>query len=392
MIKDSGGANTLCGDSGDDRIYGSTGFDVIQGGSDNDTIVAIGGSHDIIFGQTGSDSVWMDATDTMYDISSTENSQHSIHKVNRFLGVSFSGGITNTPVSKELLGQNLIDPLRNPLHTTTTLKNFKSNPLFASGGPSKDDVFQGSVGDCYYVASVAAIADANPEFIRRMVVDLGDGTYAVRFYRNAVPTFVRVDADLWVENGTPKYAKLGQEGSIWVPIVEKAYCFFRKQLSNYPSIASGDGTVDEHLGVPKLVKETGGSVTAIQVAAWDAAGRPAGAIADEIRSRAISLLNWIKTQLAIGNGVSVGASPSYSNTIPFVTVDDPSTEGNETTWRRGKHVFTVHEVLTNAAGTPTGLVVRNPYGTQGPNHDGYITVTDLARIYFCHGGAGALVV
>ena len=137
-------------------------------------------------------------------------------------------------MSKESQGQNLIDPLRNPAHSSTTLKNFKSNPLFAADGPSMDDIFQGEVGDCYFVAPLSAIAEANPEFIKRMVVELGDGTYAVRFYNNGSPVFVRVDGDLWAQNSIPKYAGLGREGSIWVPIVEKAYCFFRKQVELLP--------------------------------------------------------------------------------------------------------------------------------------------------------------
>ena len=49
----------------------------------------------------------------------------------------------------------------------------------------------------------------------------------------------------------------------------------------------------------------------------------------------------------------------------------------------------VDRVLTDGAGNPTGLVVRNPYGTQGPNGDGYITITDFSRIYFCIGGAAS---
>ena len=64
-------------------------------------------------------------------------------------------------------------------------------------------------------------------------------------------------------------------------------------------------------------------------------------------------------------------------------LDDPNTDANESTWRRGQHVFMVDKVLTDANGNPTGMVVRNPYGTQGPNKDGYLTITDFSRIYFC---------
>src|SRR5262249_13538715 len=98
--------------------------------------------------------------------------------------------------------------------------NFKSNPLFASSGPTKDDIFQGGVGDCYFMSALSAIAKAKPEYIKNMVVDLGDGTYAVRFYRNGQPNYVRVDADLWTVSpgGSPTYAKLGQENCLWVPV------------------------------------------------------------------------------------------------------------------------------------------------------------------------------
>ena len=82
----------------------------------------------------------------------------------------------------------------------------------------------------------------------------------------------------------PKYAGLGHEGSIWVPIVEKAYCFFRKQVSTYSSIASRQrlrGRTPQRL---QPQQDTGGTVTASQVIAWDPAGRPPGAIATEIRT------------------------------------------------------------------------------------------------------------
>ena len=134
-------------------------------------------------------------------------------------------------------------------------------------------------------------------------------------------------------------------------------------------------------------------MTASQVIAWDNAGRPPGAIATEINNRAIGLLNWIKSELAAGNAVYTGSKSSYNNSMPLVAVDNPSTtDVNEKTWRRGKHIFTVDRVLTDSNGTPTGFVVRNPYGKQGPNHDGYLTITDLTRIYFCNEKAAAYVV
>jgi hypothetical protein len=325
----------------------------------------------------------MDTTDVLTDGSYSENQLGYIHSVDEFFAISYSGGITSTPVSKELNGQDLADPLPNFEHDGLTLKNFQTNPLFASSGPSKDDIFQGSVGDCYFMATLSAIADENPGYIRNMVVDLGDGTYAVRFYRNGSPEYVRVDADLWVENGTtPKYADLGQEDSIWVPIVEKAYAFFRKEKGTYPSIASGNGTVYEHLNVTKGVYEIEDGVTAQQVINWFNSGSPSGSLKTKITTGVVDLLNWMDAQIASGKGVITGARSGISN-MTALQLDDPDTEANESTYRRGQHVYHVDEILRDANNNPTGVVLRDPYGS-------YRTITDFTRIYFCIGGAVAI--
>ncbi len=73
------------------------------------------------------------------------------------------------------------------MHTGLSLKNFADHPLFAKDGPSQNDVFQGGDGDCYFLSRLAALAGANPDFIRRTVTDLKDGTYVVR-----LEVFVRV--------------------------------------------------------------------------------------------------------------------------------------------------------------------------------------------------------
>ncbi len=44
------------------------------------------------------------------------------------------------------------------------------------------DVDQGSLGDCYFVASMAAVARANPDAIKELLVDNGDGTFDVTLY------------------------------------------------------------------------------------------------------------------------------------------------------------------------------------------------------------------
>jgi hypothetical protein len=228
---------------------------------------------------------------------------------------------------------------------------------------------------------LAAIADANADFIRQMVVDLGDGTYAVRFFRDGQEVYVRVDADLWTENGALEYANFGADGSLWVAIVEKAYAFFRKLQGTYASIASGNGTLPNHLNLSRTTWTIEDGVTPEEVVAWHAAGSPAGALKDKIQVGVVNLLSWIKDRLAAGKALTTGARSSLGNNLA-IQLDDPATEANESTYRRGQHVYMIDSVLTNAAGEPTGLKLYNPYGYN-------VTVTDFTRLYFCIGRAQA---
>ncbi|OBQ15705.1 MAG: hypothetical protein AN481_19600, partial [Aphanizomenon flos-aquae LD13] len=62
---------------------------------------------------------------------------------------------------------------------------YVSGSLFQNG-LSANDVYQGAVGDCYYVATLASIAQEKPDYIQNMFTDNGDNTFTVRFYRNGV--------------------------------------------------------------------------------------------------------------------------------------------------------------------------------------------------------------
>ena len=87
----------------------------------------------------------------------------------------------------------------------------------------RTDVAQGRLGDCYFVAALAALADRHPEAIRRMIKDNGDGTYTVTFSEGTVV----VDAAVPMDNGRIQYAGKGDETEdsteIWSALVEKAW-------------------------------------------------------------------------------------------------------------------------------------------------------------------------
>ena len=119
----------------------------------------------------------------------------------------------------------------------TTLKETPVLPVNTTD-VEMDDVHQGQCGDCYFMATLAAIAKVNPDYIigeNGMVENLGNEDehrfFRVKFYdkdRNRVN--VDVDNRFWNHGGQPLYAKQGKscdpEGNSydpWVMVVEKAW-------------------------------------------------------------------------------------------------------------------------------------------------------------------------
>jgi len=124
--------------------------------------------------------------------------------------------------------------------------NVSSDPLFAPGGPSANDITQGQVGDCWFVAALAETALRDPSLIEKDIVQLANGTYDVTFHTSATSTLVEnVDGQLPVNSwGGLEYAQLGQDNCTWVPIMEKALTYFRNRSipANYATLNEGSGS------------------------------------------------------------------------------------------------------------------------------------------------------
>jgi hypothetical protein len=107
--------------------------------------------------------------------------------------------------------------------------SYVNGSLFQNG-LSADDVYQGGLGTCYYLATLAAIAQEKPDYIQNMFTDNGDNTFTVRFYNNGVADYVTVDRYLpTYSSGNAVYAGWGggsytsTSNELWVALVEKAY-------------------------------------------------------------------------------------------------------------------------------------------------------------------------
>lgn len=122
-------------------------------------------------------------------------------------------------------------------HFTNKKENFEG-PLAAKGEGdsnafSENDVTQGNLEDCWFLASVAAIAKTNPDLLERNIKDLGEGKYEVTLYQRDPktpngplnPQVITVNNAFQIgkHSGTAIAAKPGDNEEIWVMLIEKAY-------------------------------------------------------------------------------------------------------------------------------------------------------------------------
>ncbi|WP_046471411.1 C2 family cysteine protease [Allosalinactinospora lopnorensis] len=86
---------------------------------------------------------------------------------------------------------------------------------------SSDDIEQGGLGDCWWLAGMGAIADQDPGFIQNMITENPNGTYTVTFPDTGEN--VTVTPDIVVgEDGTAAFSD-PQNNVMWPVILEKAY-------------------------------------------------------------------------------------------------------------------------------------------------------------------------
>ena len=338
VLRGCSGNDRMWGGDGNDRIYSGSGDDMLSGGGGNDTLVSIDGdTNDDLWGGAGRDSFWIDeegwwifsSTDDVKDASAFE-SANNLHEVDDF----------ENGVDKTLNGDSLADPTDG-----ANYKDFSVRPLFSSNGPTQRDIRQGAVGDCWLMAGLGAAAKSNANSIHQTVVDLGDGTYGVELGGK----FYRVDGDLPTSSPASTnlvYARLGAENSIWVPIVEKAYAFYRTGAGTYASLSGGwSSTVFDAIGDQSAVSQSFANGTAA--------------------------LNHIQTELNAGKAVVVNIQNPQAGS-PLV----------------GSHAYIVERVnfrTINLFGSlrlriPVSVILRNPWGTDGAGtldgvNDGLVTVT-----------------
>lgn len=115
-------------------------------------------------------------------------------------------------------------------------RSVKEEPLFPHD-PVLRDLNQGMLGDCYLISAIASVVARNPQRIKEMMQDNGDGTVTVQFYENRydTKTAIAVTVDKTIPerfyDGHEKKGDPYARGALWVKMIEKAYAVLRDKES-----------------------------------------------------------------------------------------------------------------------------------------------------------------
>ncbi len=248
-------------------------------------------------------------------------------------------------------------------------------PLYANGVPDPNDVFQGGIGDCNFMAAMAATAASSPESIMNAIHDNGDGTYTVTLYEpkglgvlrrlgfvgvqaeelgydafgglmNRIPlepVRVTVTGKVPEQQGTAVYAS--PRTALWPCILEKA---FAKVWGNYSAMGVGS-----YESVPLM----------------GLTGKPVQFIHLDTGTRVDGVWRLLKTAMANREPVTAG-SQILDSTKDHVV---------------GMHAYSVVAVFERDG--QRYVTLRNPWGSNpsggaldtADNGDLTLTVTQLVR-------------
>ena len=275
----------------------------------------------------------------------------------RYLSTQVSNGLfTNMAdtalealIGRQFLGT--VAPINNfhntSNNTTTTLTYVAAQGTLygSSGRASINDIDQGYIGDCSFLAALGATVNSVANIISSMIIDNGDNTYTIRFYSgtgtSAAAEYVTVDRRLATTNGQ-LFAAASADGSrnpnnpgnvLWAPLVERAYAQWREWResgtsgdSGYTIIGNGD-----YITRPMEII-TGRSSTHYST----------------------SSVTFSQLQNALANNQVLTAG-RY--------------EQSSTTYIVGGHAYSVTSAYVNSRGEQR-VVVRNPWGFDGRTVDG----------------------
>ncbi len=135
-----------------------------------------------------------------------------------------------------------------PNSTGAKYTDIKDHKAFVDG-IHPDDVDQGLLGDCYFLSSIASIAQHRPQHIKSIIRTKDNSTYDVKLFKQGwfgslTPQTINVSARVPFKDGKEAFTRVGdiiedrfgRQVEVWPIILEKAYA---TMLGSYNKIIGG---------------------------------------------------------------------------------------------------------------------------------------------------------
>lgn len=194
-------------------------------------------------------------------------------------------------------------------------------------------IYQGQLGDCYFDATLAAIAHKHPDKIVQMFtyINVAEGVFetqwfvAGRFEKVRINAFVPTSSD-----GIPFFLWTSSQLTLWPAILEKSYA---KIMGNYKAIEGGWPREVMHymFGVP---------VDTITDTRWNAQWSSISG-ASSLEDVWNKITQGIRNDFPIGIGTQAGGYHGIA----------------------GGHAYTLYDVSANYQGHGRSVRIRNPWGS-----------------------------
>ena len=206
--------------------------------------------------------------------------------------------------------------------------------LFGSNGIGADDIFQGSIGDCWFMHGASAVAQKPGRLERIFLNDSlsSNGIYGFQFYVLGVPMTITIDDSLPLDsNGKAVFAGVSKDGALWGPLIEKA---FAKLHGTYESLIAGSAkhSIEVLSGAP---------------ASWYSHGS----------KNASEIFEMVRAAFRVDGMVSASTPASAGG--------DSDLSANGLAQNHLYTVFGAFEVQNQNGQTVQLYKIRNPWGTEG---------------------------
>lgn len=237
---------------------------------------------------------------------------------------------------------------------TAPAYRFDAADLYGPAGPASTDIRQDALGDCYFVATLGALAKQQPGAVRDMIAfDARTGDYSVRLFdANGQAQTIRVSQAGVVDNlsrqGGSTADNTGLDGPIWPAVAETAYAKMHDTnpadglTEGYNAIASGGWPKD----AMRAITGDAGSEIKYSEGFFETRG---SALEREAKQ--------IDAALANDRPVTLWTVPEERGLWDKITGSQGAQDGLV-----DNHVYTVERVYQNDQGNWM-VSVRNPWAT-----------------------------